>query len=345
LDILFINSLPKSGQYQYNKNEWDHIITEYSKTHKVATTLKIDNIACIDDYNLSLFDLSSISMHCKYIVAVNTGPFCCCLNKNTINNVTKCIYLGTTDKKHLLNYPNFIRCISIQEIKKYIPCSLSNVSDFLQYCYDENFENKCILECGAHQDGRETMNILSNDKYYIECNPEDYNVLKNKVKNAYNFALHDYNGIVPFTVTSWPGNSSINHGEKHIKELKSYGASFNTINIECITYKYFIEEIIKKHINVLVLDVGGNELTILKSFKLLREEQLPEFLVIECGYDWEERKKVLDELNYQIDFYQYNNCYLTQKCYNIKKNMVNIDKTNNNNKIFVWNGYTIYSQN
>ena len=41
--------------------------------------------------------------------------------------------------------------------------------------------------------------------------------------------------------------------------------------------------------------------------KELDISELPKFIAIEAGYDWEERKKLLFELGYNIDFYQFNN--------------------------------------
>ena len=64
--------------------------------------------------------------------------------------------------------------------------------------------------------------------------------------------------------------------------------------------------------------------------------------MIEAGYDWLDRKKILLNLGYIIDFYQFNNCYLTHKNFKIDKNINFIKEVNNNNKEFIWNNILIY---
>lgn len=221
---------------------------------------------------------------------------------------------------------------------------MSSVYDYLKYCYNYDFQNLHILECGA-LNGEETMNFNTNNQcYYIEANPYVYLNLINKFKNIYFYALTNSIGQTQFTVTSWVGNSSINHSEEHRKELMNYGSSFENIQVPCITYKYFLENIIKNNIDILILDIEGHECTVLKTFYELKREQLPKFVIIECGYDWLDRKKILLELGYKIDFYQFNNCYLTLPDFiqQDQKNIENMQNINNENKRFIWRDYLIY---
>ena len=105
LDYLIINSQPLSGQYNYNKNEWDDLIITNLSKYKIVTTLKVDNIICTLDDNLSIKDIAAISTHAKKIIAINTGPLVGCFNKYTLTNVEKVYVLDINNE---YSYDKFI---------------------------------------------------------------------------------------------------------------------------------------------------------------------------------------------------------------------------------------------
>jgi FkbM family methyltransferase len=219
--------------------------------------------------------------------------------------------------------------------------------NYLLSVYNFEFKNLNILECGSHSEGIETKHFRDhNNCYYIEANPNDYNNMITqpniKPENVFNFALSDKCGETSFTVTSWPGNSSVKYSEQHRNELISYGASFYDITIPCYTYQHFIDYIIKQPIDLLVLDIEGHELTVLKSMMTLPVEKLPKILNIEAGYDWLDRKKILLELGYECDFYVFNNVYLTHNTFKVSKNIENIRNINKQYPNFIWQGNLIF---
>ena len=219
--------------------------------------------------------------------------------------------------------------------------------EYLVSAYDYNFSNLNVLECGSHSCGTETALFRKNNNcYYIEANPADYKNMVNQpninVNNVFNVALYNHNGKIKFTVTSHPGNSSVCHSDSHREELQRYQSNFIDIQVDCITYPYFIRNVIKTSIDVLVLDIEGVESEILKTMKDLNTSELPKFLVIEAGYDWPERKTLLIELGYTIDFYQYNNIYLTHSSFNVNKNASAIHKINSENRQFIWDNKLIF---
>ena len=219
---------------------------------------------------------------------------------------------------------------------------------YLVHAYAYDFSNLNVLECGSHSSGLETALFRPNNNcFYIEANPTDYNNMLNHSdviqKNIFNVALYNHNGRIKFTVTSHPGNSSVLHCDSHKKELQMiYQSTFIDIEVECITYPHFIRNVIQRPIDVLVLDIEGSECEVLKTMKELTTTELPKFLVIEAGYDWPERKTLLTELGYTIDFYQFNNVYLTHSSLNVIKNTPFIRKTNNEIRQFVWEGKVIF---
>ena len=223
-----------------------------------------------------------------------------------------------------------------------------SVHTYITNAYDLNYVNLNILECGASDRALDTEAFrLTNNCYYIEPIPESVAHLKQNApninhNNIFNYALHNYCGETVFTLTSHGGNSSYNHSNEHIDELvNQHKSTFTTITVQTITFKHFILNKIMTNIDILVLDVEGCELIILESFKDLTANQLPKILCIEVGYDWDERKKVLLELGYTLDFYGFNNCYASFG--QINKRVDAIKQFNLENRSFVWYGKTLYT--
>ena len=113
IDILILNSQPMSGQFNYNKSEWDEHIKLLNHTYKVITTTKVDGIACTMDDHLSIKDIAAISCRVKIIIAVNSGVVPGLLNKYTLNNV-KHVYIF--DDRCKFSYKKFENKDSIKEI-------------------------------------------------------------------------------------------------------------------------------------------------------------------------------------------------------------------------------------
>jgi hypothetical protein len=121
LDILVVNSQPLSGQYPYNKNEWDNYIVKLNNLFKISTTTKVKNILCTMDNNLSIKDIASLSTNVKVIIAINSGVVPGLLNIYTLKNIKKCFIFDT---RCMYSYPNFenrnnINDIRIEELRNY----------------------------------------------------------------------------------------------------------------------------------------------------------------------------------------------------------------------------------
>jgi len=122
LDILILNSQPMSGQFKYNKSEWDEHIGDLNNTYKVMTTTKVDGIPCTMDDNLTIKDIAAISTQVKIIIAINSGVVPGLLNKYTLNNV-KHVYIF--DDRCQFSYKKFENRDSIKEI------TVANINKYL----------------------------------------------------------------------------------------------------------------------------------------------------------------------------------------------------------------------
>jgi len=87
IDILILNSIARSGQYEINDNEWNELINNLNKKYKIITTEKVEGINCTRDDNLTIKDIAAISINSKKIIAVNSGVVPGLFNKYTLNNV------------------------------------------------------------------------------------------------------------------------------------------------------------------------------------------------------------------------------------------------------------------
>jgi hypothetical protein len=74
-DYLIINSAPGSGQFNYSTEEFAQYIRGLrQRGHRVITTVKIDDIPCTRDRDLSLLEIGNVSLYVKKIIAIHTAP-------------------------------------------------------------------------------------------------------------------------------------------------------------------------------------------------------------------------------------------------------------------------------
>jgi len=112
IDILIVNSSPRSGQYRYDKPLWDRYIQKLNSSCKIATTEFVSNeVISLHTYNLK--DITAISINVKYIIAINTGPLLPLFNTYTLNNVKKIYIFGGNFKhcKTICNPQSIANCI------------------------------------------------------------------------------------------------------------------------------------------------------------------------------------------------------------------------------------------
>lgn len=93
IDILIINSNPLSGQYYYNKNEWDHSILRLSEKYIIATSQTVDE-TILSLETVSVKNIAAIALNVKKIIAINTGPSIPLYNKNILDNIEDLYLFG-----------------------------------------------------------------------------------------------------------------------------------------------------------------------------------------------------------------------------------------------------------
>lgn len=113
IDFLIINSVPMSGQYNYNETEWNNLCIKLDKKYKIITTKKVNDIQCTLDDNLTIKDIAALSTNIKNIIAVNTGVLPGLFNEYTLNNIDVLYYF---DNNLTFSYPKFKKINNLNEL-------------------------------------------------------------------------------------------------------------------------------------------------------------------------------------------------------------------------------------
>lgn len=113
IDILIVNSNPLSGQFDYNKHQWDNYIKRLNTHFRICTTTKVDGILSTADDELTIKSIAALSTRVPVIIAINSGVVPGLLNKHTLRNVKR---FYTFDNRSYYSYSNFVAKSSIEEI-------------------------------------------------------------------------------------------------------------------------------------------------------------------------------------------------------------------------------------
>ena len=121
-DILILNSIPNSGQYNYVKNTWDNFILKLNNKFNILTTNKVKGVLCTYDDKLTIKDIASLSTKAKIVIAINSGVLPGLLNIYTLKTVR---HFYIFDDRCYYSYPNFenkkfITDITFEELEQYL---------------------------------------------------------------------------------------------------------------------------------------------------------------------------------------------------------------------------------
>lgn len=138
-----------------------------------------------------------------------------------------------------------------------------------------------------------------------------------------NFALSDKVGSATFTAVDHPDfgvdctNGSLAHTEKHLSLLEDSGCKFIEVPVDLLTWPEFITRNQIKHVDLLVLDVEGHELSVIDGMQGC--PVLPDVFCIEVGHlDLGEIRSKLANLGYVYDVSSQVNAFF------IKRDMVEL---------------------
>lgn len=105
-DILLVNSLPLSGQWDYKRGEWEQLARELSQRASVITTEQVDDLPCTRTTAPGLFEIASLAPYCRNIVGIHTSPMLACLNTEAFKRVEEWY---VCDRRSIFTYgDNFI---------------------------------------------------------------------------------------------------------------------------------------------------------------------------------------------------------------------------------------------
>jgi hypothetical protein len=88
-DILFINCVPLSGQFDYERWEWEKTIIDVAKHCSVMTVQPVAGIISAVDMAMDVLEIGSLACGARRVVGVCTGPLHTCLNTVAIDTVQK----------------------------------------------------------------------------------------------------------------------------------------------------------------------------------------------------------------------------------------------------------------
>lgn len=154
-----------------------------------------------------------------------------------------------------------------------------------------------IIEAGAADGITESCTYFF-EKYFnrkvinIEPDPSWYKRLEINRPNSLNlnYALSNNSSVVNFTRVIHPeigdrlGHGSIKHKRKHLKHLNEMNCDLILTEVNCITYKDLVSRYKIEKVDLLVLDIEGYEISVLKSLKKINLELLPAVICVEIGW-------------------------------------------------------------
>jgi FkbM family methyltransferase len=158
------------------------------------------------------------------------------------------------------------------------------------------------------------INVEPAKNHFADCS-------KNRPKAInLNVGLGDKEDILTFKNVVSPhgsgaGNGSFEHDDVHLKELKTYGVSFEEYDIPIITYRKMIQDHKVSHVDLMCLDVEGFEFKVMEGMKGCNI--LPDIMCIEYSYlGLKKLIQYMKDFGYHFNFISFNNAYFSKEIIN-----------------------------
>ncbi len=166
---------------------------------------------------------------------------------------------------------------------------------FERYFEGRQTPGVCI-ECGAFDGVTDSTckffeDALGWTAINVEPYPWAFERLTRNRPNATNLkaALSNQDGCATFTAAIHPrlgpffGNGSLSHQPAHRSDLEAMGCQFESYEVETLTYRRLLDSCQIEEVDLLVLDVEGHELEVLRGFDCVSLERRPRICCIEHG--------------------------------------------------------------
>ena len=122
IDFIINNSEPKSGQFDYNLNEFNNFIVELNKKYNIVTTQKVENIKCTRDDDLTAKDIAAIALNAKNIISIESGIIAGLYNKYIADNNNINFYNLSKYDYHECSFSNFHLKKNLNELLFLLDC-------------------------------------------------------------------------------------------------------------------------------------------------------------------------------------------------------------------------------
>lgn len=194
---------------------------------------------------------------------------------------------------------------------------------FERYFPDTNIKG-VFVECGAFDGLMECSCKFFEESmgwkgFNLEPAPANFKQLQKNRSSSINLeiGLSNCSGEVDFKHVVSPllgenfGNGLITHSLEHIHDLQQRGCSFQDVKVQVITWKCFVEQHNICHVDLLVLDVEGHELSVIEGMRDCAV--LPDIICIEVGHlDLGEIRNKLAALGYTYDISSHVNAFFVK---------------------------------
>lgn len=189
--------------------------------------------------------------------------------------------------------------------------------------YFTDRHNGICIEAGAYDGVEESSCKMFEESLgwtAVNCEPVPFifNLLCANRPDALNLnvALSDRRSTGSFTQAVHPdrghrfGNGSLSHAASHTDLLTAQGCTFDTFEVETITYAELVAALDLRRVDLLVLDVEGHEPAAIAGMAGCPDHLLPAVMCIEypnTGLDV--LSSLVDRLGYVLDGTSFNNAF------------------------------------
>jgi hypothetical protein len=100
-DYFVCNSVPMSGQFDYDESAFAEVVRRLAAKGSVITTRKVPGVPCTMDKKLNTLQIANVASTSRNVIGINTGPMVAALNRFTLRNAERIVVM---DLRHGFAY-------------------------------------------------------------------------------------------------------------------------------------------------------------------------------------------------------------------------------------------------